>query len=329
MNANAIVNKARRIVESHRLAEGQYCRWLWQDEKGSRELGVNEYGCADAANILYTIGDFVKEPEKRAEWVRTIRGQQDPETGMFTEATHHTIHTTAHCLAALELFDALPLYPVKGLERFMQPEEMDKMLWALDWDHKPWPQSHQGAGLYASFVITRMADAAWQDAYFQWLSDNADPVTGLGLKDRRGTAPLAHQLYGWFHYFFNHEHAHRPIPYPEQLIDSCIDLYRSRQLSPVFSREVGFMEIDWIFAMNRASRQTTHRFEEVKALLWEMAQDFLPWLMSLDETTHDGFNDLHMLFGAACAAAELQIALPGKIRTDVPLKNVLDRRPFI
>ena len=89
------------------------------------------------------------------------------------------------------------------------------------------------------------------------------------------------------------------------------------------------MEIDWIFAMNRASRQTAHRFEEVKALLWEMAQDFLPWLMSLDETTHDGFNDLHMLFGAACAAAELQIALPGKIRTDVPLKNVLDRRPFI
>ena len=89
------------------------------------------------------------------------------------------------------------------------------------------------------------------------------------------------------------------------------------------------MEIDWVFAMNRASRQTPHRFAEVKDLLWDMAQEFLPWLMSLDESSHDMFNDLHMLFGAVCAAAELQLALPGLIRTDVPLKNVLDRRPFI
>ena len=74
---------------------------------------------------------------------------------------------------------------------------------------------------------------------------------------------------------------------------------------------------------------TAHRFDEVKELLWHMAQRFLPWLMSLDENTHDMFNDLHMLFGAACAMAELQIALPGKIETDIPLKNVLDRRPFI
>ena len=92
MDANGSVNKARRIVARHRLAEGQYCRWLWQNEKGRRELGVNEYGCADAANILYTIGDFVREPEKRAAWVRTIQGQQDPGTGMFTEATHPPHH---------------------------------------------------------------------------------------------------------------------------------------------------------------------------------------------------------------------------------------------
>lgn len=329
INLNPFVEQVRRTVESHRLSEGVYCRWLWQNEANDRELGANEYGCADAANLLYTIGDFPKDPLKRAEWVNALQGMQNPETGLFTEKTHHPIHTTAHCTAALELFDALPQYPLHNLEPYRDHDAMRGLLASLNWEGNPWPQSHQGAGLYASFVITRMADAAWQDAYFQWLSDNADPVTGLGLKDRRGNAPLAHQLYGWFHYFFNHEHAHRPIPYPEQLIDSCIDLYQNRQLSPVFSREVGFMEIDWIFAMNRASRQTTHRFEEVKALLWDMAQDFLPWLMSLDETTHDGFNDLHMLFGAACAAAELQIALPGKIRTDVPLKNVLDRRPFI
>lgn len=36
-----------------------------------------------------------------------------------------------------------------------------------------------------------------------------------------------------------------------------------------------------------------------------------------------------MLFGAMCAVVELQLALPGKIETTVPLKNVLNRRPFI
>lgn len=329
IDLNPFVEKVRRTVESHRLSEGSYCRWLWQDEQNTRELGVNEYGCADAANILYSIGDFPRDPAKRAQWVAALQQMQDPQTGMFVEKTHHTIHTTAHCTAALELFDAQPLYPIKGLEPYLDHDSMRGLLESLDWEHQPWPQSHQGAGLYASLMNTRMCDEAWQDAYFAWLSENADPVTGLGLKDRRGDAPLAHQLYGWFHYFFNHEHARRPIPYPEKLIDSCISLYENKNLSPVFSHEVGFMEIDWVFAMNRASRQTPHRFHEVKALLWDMAQEFLPWLMSLDETTHDMFNDLHMLFGAVCAAAELQIALPGQIRTAVPLKNVLDRRPFI
>lgn len=329
MDANGIVNKARRIVARHRLAEGQYCRWLWQNEKGRRELGVNEYGCADAANILYTIGDFVREPEKRAAWVRTIQGQQDPGTGMFTEATHHTIHTTAHCLAALELFDALPLYLVKGLQKYMEKDAMAQMLWALDWDHEPWSQSHQGAGLYAALSNAGMMTVEFRKNYFAWLREHADPITGLGLAGRRGDAPLCHQLYGWFHYFFNHEHAHMPIPNPEKIIDSCIDMYENGGLTEKFCREVGFMEIDWIFAMNRASRQTPHRFHEVKALLKDCAEKFLPYLDSLEEEKDDGLNDLHMLFGVMCAVAELQIALPGLIETDVPLKNVLDRRPFI
>lgn len=40
-------------------------------------------------------------------------------------------------------------------------------------------------------------------------------------------------------------------------------------------------------------------------------------------------DDLHMTFGALCAVAELQLALPGEIRTPRPLLLVLDRRPFI
>ena len=52
MNADSIVAKIERTVQAHRLSEGAYSRYLWQDEAGSRKMGVNEYGCADAANIL-------------------------------------------------------------------------------------------------------------------------------------------------------------------------------------------------------------------------------------------------------------------------------------
>ena len=48
-NIQPIVDKILERIEAHKIEDGQYARWLWQDEKGSRELGVNPYGCADAA----------------------------------------------------------------------------------------------------------------------------------------------------------------------------------------------------------------------------------------------------------------------------------------
>lgn len=329
MNIDGLVQKILTIVEKHRLSDGVYSRYLWQNAEGTRKMGINEYGCADAANILYTLGHFERDPHRRAECVRVLQGMQSPESGLFHEETHHTIHTTAHCLAALELFDALPLYPLTALKPYLEKEKLHEFLWNLNWENSPWNNSHQGAGLYAAMVNSRSAPLTWQKDYFSYLREHADPQTALGFAARRGTAPLCHQLYGWFHYLFNHEYAHQPFPYVDKLIDTCIDLYKNRQLTDVFAREIGFMEIDWVFAINRASRQTAHRFDEVKALLADFADDFIPWMDSLDPETDDAMNDLHMLFGAVCALSEVQLALPGVIESTIPLKNVLDRRPFI
>ena len=331
MNIDRLIDKIRRTVESHRISEGVYARWLWQDEKGARELGVNEYGCADAANILYTIGDFIREPEKRAKWVETLQAMQNPETGLFTEKTHHTIHTTAHCLAALELFDAQPRYPLTALNPYLEREKLEELLSGLNWTGNPWPQSHQGAGLYASMVITRTAPAQWQRWYFDWLRENCDPECGMSPKGayKNGTAKLYEHMCGWFHYMFNHAYARVPIPYPDRLIDSCLDMYARKELGPRFGEEVNFKEIDWVFCVARACRQTKHRFDECQAALKEFAEGYIAYLDSLDGETDDDFNDLHLLFGAVCAVAELQSALPGLLETTVPLKLVLDRRPFI
>ena len=326
-NIDSLIQKIYDTVESHRIEEGKYARWLWQNEKGNRELGVNEYGCADAANILYTIGRFPAESEKKDAWIAALQDLQDPTTGLFTECTHHPIHTTAHCTAAIELFDAKPRYPLTDLMQYTTKEGLYGLLEGLDWLNKPWPQSHQGAGIYASMVLTETVDNQWVDDYFAWMWNNADPETGMWKKN--SIAPAYQIMAGTFHYLFNHEHAHRPLRYPEKFIDSMLDMYNNKEIGSKFGEGIGFIDIDWVYCINRATRQTSYRYDECKKALEDFAQGYIEYLNSIDVKTHDGFNDLHMLFGTTCCLAELQQALPGMIRTTKPLKLVLDRRPFI
>ena len=116
INLDSFIAQTLQCVQKHNLGKpGEYARWLWGE---NRKLGLNEYGCADAANILYSIGSFPSAPEERAAWIQTLQSLQNAETGLYSEPTHHTIHTTAHCTAALELFDAKPLYKCFALEKY-------------------------------------------------------------------------------------------------------------------------------------------------------------------------------------------------------------------
>ena len=334
MNIDGIIKKIHDTVNSHRLEnEGEYSRWLWQDDNGTRDLGINEYGCADAANILYTIGEFPSEPKKRIRWINALQGLQNKETGMFTEKTHHTIHTTAHCTAALELFDAKPLYPMTALKDYTTKGGLYEFLENLTWLTEPWGGSHQGAGIFAALVLAGHVDSEWCDAYFEWMWENSDPETGfIGKKWIKDCPlPLFCNLASSFHYLFNHEYAHMPLRYPDKVIDTCLDLYKVERRSGGYLDEtlIGFSMIDWIYCINRASRQTPHRFGECKKALAEMATQHIAFLSEFDEKTHEEFNDLHFLFGCVCALAEFQQALPGMIKSEKPLKLVLDRRPFI
>ena len=341
LDIRKIISAIKKTVESHELErKGEYARWLWQNEKGDRKLGINEYGCADAMNILYTIGEFQCSPELRKARLDALRSLQNKETGMFSEATHHTIHTTAHCTAAIELFDERPLYPLYGLHKYLEKDALYALLDGLDW-YNPWPQSHQGAGVYAALVNAGEETPEFCENYFNWFVENVDPVTGFWKKgyaenaeyancpDKNGHAAVFAYMAGGFHYLFNHEYAKMPMPYPERVIDSCIKMYDEKALLPSFGRLIGFLEIDWVYCLNRAMRQTPYRYEEGKARIEDFAVKYIEYLKGLDYETHDGFNDLHALFGTVCALAELQTALPGKILTDKPLRLVLDRRPFI
>lgn len=324
MNLQPLIDEFADSVRRHAIPgrEGAYCRYPGQ--------GTNPYGCADAANLLYTIGHFERNPEKRAAAIAELRNFQAPESGLFRESSHSVYHTTAHCIAALELFDVSPCHPLRGLDCYRTPQGIVHLLESLDWHGNPNLNGHTGAGVYAALFLTGHTDSVWKNAYFDWLREHCDPEYGFGRTGTVGNPlPAAYHLFDWFHYLFNHHGSNRPFPRVERLIDTCITLYRKNLLPESYGKRIGFWEIDLIFSLHRATRQTAYRFEESRELLREHGYRYLKWLCATPPSARRGWEDLHMVFGTACAVAELQLAFPGEFETDIPLKNVLDRRVFI
>jgi hypothetical protein len=326
------VRAVEKTIASHQLATvGAYRRWITQKPDNSRNMGLDPYGCADAANILYTISQFPSGHDEREAWIKTLQSMQDSNTGLFRDNTHVEIHTTAHCIAALELFDALPRYPVNTLSQYKTPEAMEKFLDQLDWQHNPWGDSHRGAGLYVSLVLSQEVSSEWEDRYFDWLYKNTDPETGFLRKGSITQSCNEHDIFphlaGSFHYLFNQQYARRPLPYPDAMVNSCLEIFNSNCYP--LGDSIGFAEIDWVFCLTRSVRQCGHRHSEAVRALMEFTDTYIPFLLELDPMTHDDLNDLHSLFGTMCCLAELQTALPGVIKTERPLRLVLDRRPFI
>jgi hypothetical protein len=307
---------------------GRYARWLWQNARGNRELGCNPYGCADAANILYTISKFPRDENERRGFVEMLRQMQDKESGLFYEKTHHPIHTTAHCMAAMELFDSAPLYPCTSLLYLKDKTALyDFLEHEVDWSN-PWPESHKGAGIFVALTMTDAVNLEWKNQYFDWLWKHSDAETGFFHCGGERAKYVYYMMAGGFHYFFNHETERRPYRYPDKVIDSCIDLMREPEKHGMI-KNCTFIDVDVVFCLNRAMRQTPHRFDEAKEALEQYAERYIDMMSKIDYEKDENFNDLHLLFGAVCCLAELQMALPGKILSSKPLRLVLDRRPFI
>jgi len=315
-------------VEAHRVAPGAFrCR------RGDGPGSADPYGCADALNLRYTLGLEPAPPTEREEAVATLHRFQEPATGLFRDATHHPLHTTAHCLAALELLDAPPPHRLAELEALDAPGALEVFLDGLDWRDDPWLASHRGAAVWAARVLAGEASADFSERYFAWLRAECDPDSGLWRRGRLarpyrwGPSRFPH-LAGSFHYLFDFEHAGRAHPWPAALVDTCLAIRAEREWP--FATSVGFAEIDWVYCLARGVEHSGgHRREEAQRALREFAQEYASFLLGLDLDRDPGARDLHRLFGSVCALAELQRALPALVGSDRPLRLVLDRRPFI
>lgn len=317
-------------LERYRLDRpGSYTRHLAADAHHTGR--PDPYGSAGAANILYTLGILPSSADERAAWVTSLQSFQDPTTGRFDDATHSRFHTTAHLSAALELFEARPAHRLTFLDELTDPTAITGFLDGLDWSN-PWRSSHDGAGSASALILTDAVGPEWTAAYLDWLDAEVDPDTGVW---RRGTMlPLDQwpgrfaNLGGAFHYHFVYEHLRQPWPAVEALIDTCLTLLYDSACEFAI-HDVGFRDIDLVFCLSRARRQTTHRSDEVAEALSLLVDRVVALLDDPAYRESAAFDDVHVAFGALCALAELQRAVPGAILTTKPLRLVLDRRPFI
>lgn len=83
IDINGIIEKFKYVLKQHELGTGQYCRFLWQDALETRKMGLNAYGCADAANIMYTLGELPRNTAVRENFINTLQDLQNPKTGLF------------------------------------------------------------------------------------------------------------------------------------------------------------------------------------------------------------------------------------------------------
>jgi len=327
VNVTQLMKDIHSTVANHLIGSGQYARTRTADGV----LGpVNAYGCADAVNLLYTINRMPTEPAERAAMADAICLFQDPVTGLFNEGSHVVEHGTAHCLAALELLDARPKYEVVGFDKYNTPESMSEFLEGLNFIELK-GSGHYGAGVFCSLFLSRRITPEVKRVFFDRLNAYVDKKYGMGKEGGidAGFAPMWHHMGDWFHFLFCYHGAREPFPNKERLIDSCIMLYEKNMLSEHFGRGQRFLEIDWAFSLYRAVIQCGYRYDESMAILRKFAYDYANALIAVDKNADRQWNDLHLLFGAVCALAELQFAVPDVIRSDYPLRQVLDRRPFI
>ena len=217
------------------------------------------------------------------------------------------------------------------MKKYFTKEGIERLFNEIRWVKAPWRDSHEYAGTFVIGVLTNNVDLDWQNRYFGLLYDNTDDTLGMSRKGTidENAIPLFHHLNGWFHYMFNMQYAKRPLKHPDKLVDTCIRMYDENLLGNGFTQGIGFAQVDWVYALNRAIRETPHRHDEAKERIRDFSRKYLEYLFGLDYDNHEGWNDLHCLFGAVCCIAELQAALPGEILSTRPLRLVLDRRPFI
>ena len=293
------------------------------------QTAMELYGVADLACVLYSLGALRPTEEQRQEWLAAFQGFQNPATGWLLEKdpTHAALHNTAFALAAMQLLNLAPKFPVK-----MGPDYSSSrtFLKTLNWKTAVYGESHKGAGIGSVYaLVPGLGTPQWFAEYFDFCDSMFDPRNGLmGLEKPPGGD--FDQIGGTFHYHFLYSTFNRQMPFPEQRIDTVLQLQQPDGYWHPTNHL--WLTLDAIYLMTRTLRYCPHRFNDVQDCVRRVMQILMRDIYS-PESRRKIFSEkmgAHSLTAAISIAAEAQQFLGAReVITEEPLKLVLDRRPFI
>ncbi len=301
----------------------------------ARSVGDEEmelYGIADMADILYAIGDLHPDEEELGVWRDGFYSLSDPETGYIHEKSfsHGIVHNMAFALGAMHLLGIPVLHPLKFAEAYKSREDMTRFLDEIDWENGVYGGSHGGAGLASILaMVPGTVPPEWFDWYFEYLDGMFDPGSGL-MGRNKPPGGDTDQIGGTFHYHFLYEYFHRNMPYPDARVDAVLAL--QRDCGDWQEGNAWWMTLDALYLLTRTVCDTHYRIDDVRAAVRRMMVLCLERVMdpNLRHEYFGGHFAVHSLNAAVCTFAEAQRFLGSpEVLTELPLQQILDRRPFI
>ena len=303
------------------------------------------YGVCDMVFNL-TISNQLKnylssyEKETVEEWITHIQSYQNPKTGWFKEGLfnygyHFKEHSTAFAISALKVLGGVPRYGLKISKKLNSQKKVEKWLKkSPEWGLLFWPGSHRGGGLgaiYATLGRDYYPHEKFFDWYFDWLDKKADREVGFWrigwIHKLRKYRLTKHELGGSIHYYWIYEFLKRPIPYPEKVIDSTLQLQNNIGL---WDKDVSYcIDLDALFCLTRCCKQTKgYRKEAIKNAIIKYLNYTISTLNDKDFLFNQYLNT-HKLTGCLEAIAEVQKFYPELLDLSPSFIQTLDITPWI
>ncbi|MCK2218500.1 hypothetical protein MF672_032590 [Actinomadura sp. ATCC 31491] len=297
------------------------------------------YGTADAACILYTLDRLDTGPAR--VWLQALARYQDHRSGYFVDDTPilPTAHNTGFAVAAMQLFEPHLHDGVTPLGRLSFAEPMRDTAWTgrffdtLDWRSRCYEAGEIVTGLASAlFNVGGVVEPQW----FDWLvgyveSSKWDAATGLA-----GVGKPAHgdldQIGGTFHFDFLWAALGRALPHAEARARTLLGLQRSDGLWD--EHNPWWLTFDSVYMLGRTlphlpADQAGRVRDAIAGAVTALAGRALDSGRRKQDFT-DHWQGVHMLTGALSAFAYAQQVFGTEtLRTDRPLRLVLDRRPYI
>lgn len=225
-----------RFYDSDEPFDNNDLRGKFSSEPGGR---WDVYGATDVAYISWILDELETRSteEGRRDWAKTIQSCQSESTGKFDacdeKLSESATHATAMATAGLKLLgDFKPLYKYTWLGALLKDRRsIEDWLNSFNWN-LIWVGSHE-IGAAAALLDNPNGgrnvgiDPQWDRWISRFLQNNANPNNGFWMLGLNRWFSTTVDLGGASHFHWVLHELDQPIPYPENLVRTILDLQSS------------------------------------------------------------------------------------------------------